>query len=127
MINSVGAILLISQDAKNLKDFYVDVLDIPLVDEIHDDTPLHYGCDIGAVHFAIHPAEHWPGKATPDSLSPVIALMADDLTNIIDKLGKYGIDATPADHGFANVIAFRDPDGNHLEICLLYTSDAADD
>lgn len=116
LIRSVGAILLISQDAPALKEFYSKALELPLEDEIHDGTPLHYGCEIGSVHFAIHPDGGWPGVATKDSQSPVIALMTDDLAAIVERLAGYDIAANPVDHGFAYVIAFRDPDGNHVEI-----------
>ena len=116
LIKSVGAILLISQDAPALKEFYSKVLELPLEDEIHDETPLHYGCEIGSVHFAIHPAGGWPGVATKDSQSPIIALMTSDLAAIVERLAGYEIVVSPMDHGFASVIAFRDPDGNHVEI-----------
>ena len=108
--------MLISPDAPSLKEFYSKVLELPLEDEIHDETPLHYGCEIGPVHFAIHPAEGWPGVATKDSQSPIIALMTNDLDSVIKKLAAAGIEVAPADHGFAHVIAFRDPDGNYIEI-----------
>ena len=116
MINRLGAVLLISKNPESLKDFYVNALDLPLEDEVHDGVPLHYGCDIGAVHFAIHPAEGWPGTATDDSQSPVLALMTENIDGIVEKLANYDIHVLPADHGFADVIAFRDPDGNHIEI-----------
>lgn len=40
-ITSVGAVLLISDNPSKLRDFYLDALDLPLRDEIHDETPLH--------------------------------------------------------------------------------------
>ena len=64
LIAGVSAILLISPDAKGLADFYRTTLDVPLEDEVHDDVPLHFACDLDGVHFAIHPAEGWPGKRT---------------------------------------------------------------
>ena len=115
-ITSVGAILLISREPEKLRDFYVDALGLPFEDEIHDDTPLHYGCEIGPVHLAIHPADGWPGTATLDSLSPIVALMTDDISEVVKGLETQGISVEPTDHGFAFVVAFRDPDGNHVEI-----------
>lgn len=65
------------------------------------------------MHFAIHPSEGWPGEATKTAQSPVLALMTDDLSAIVEKLKPHGIDVVASDHGFAHVIAFQDPDGNH--------------
>ena len=117
LIDSVSAILLISDNAERLADFYRSTLDLPLEDEIHDGTPLHYGCEIGAVHFAIHPSDDWPGVATADAQSPIIALATSDIAAVSDRLRESGIAAgEPYDHGFAYTISFRDPDGNQVEV-----------
>ena len=55
-INYFSAILLVSKDAKRLAEFYKDILKVPLKDEQHDEEPLRYGCELGGLHFAIHPA-----------------------------------------------------------------------
>ena len=116
LIESVGAILLISPEPKALRDFYADTLGLPLVDEIHEGVPLHYGCELGDVHFAIHPARGWPGAATKDAQSPVIAFNTSDAEVLADRVRKAGIEASgPHDHGFAQVVSFRDPDGNLVE------------
>ena len=116
-IEGVAGVLLISSEAEKLRDFYVDVLRLPLEDEIHDDIPLHYACELGSSHFAIHPAEGWPGVATPNAQSPVILLNSKDVNMLADRLRAAGTDAYgPYDHGFAYVVSFRDPDGNHVEI-----------
>ena len=36
LVDSVGALLLISDDAPTLADFYRRTLDLPLEDEVHD-------------------------------------------------------------------------------------------
>lgn len=41
-----SAVLLVSRDAPRLAAFYRDVLNVPLKDEEHDDTELHYGCTL---------------------------------------------------------------------------------
>ena len=56
-INYLSAVLVVSKDAAKLANFYKNVLKVPLVDEQHDDEPLHYGCELGDIHFAIHPAD----------------------------------------------------------------------
>jgi catechol 2,3-dioxygenase-like lactoylglutathione lyase family enzyme len=117
LIDGVSAILLISPNAKELARFYRDVLDVPLEDEVHEGVPLHYACELGGVHFAIHPAEGWPGVATRDAQSPVIALRTSDAEAVARRLKASGHPAAgPYDHGFAQVVVFRDPDGNHVEI-----------
>jgi catechol 2,3-dioxygenase-like lactoylglutathione lyase family enzyme len=117
MIDGVSAILLISPDAKKLAGFYRDALGLDLKDEVHDGMPLHYGCELGDVHFAIHPAEGWPGVANANAQSPVIALTTRDAGVAAERLRAAGVKAPdPTDHGFAWVLAFRDPDGNHIEL-----------
>jgi len=117
LINGVSAILLISPNAKKLASFYRDTLGLPLEDEVHEGVPLHYACELGGVHFAIHPAEGWPGVPTRDAQSPVIALRTSDAKAVAERLVAGGFEATgPYDHGFAQVVTFRDPDGNHVEI-----------
>ena len=117
MISGVEAILLISDDAKALSDFYREQLGLPMVEEEHEGVPLHYACDIGTVHFAIHPAEGWPGIAVHDSQSPVIVLQTNDAEAVARKVAAAGLEvAGPSDHGFALVAAFRDPDGNQIEV-----------
>ena len=117
MIDGVSAILLISPDAAALAHFYRDALGLPLEDEVHEGIPLHYACELGGVHFAIHPAEGWPGVPTRNAQSPVIALRTRDARAVARRLAAIGYAATgPYDHGFAQVVTFRDPDGNHVEI-----------
>jgi len=117
LIDGISAILLISPSAKELARFYRDTLGLPLVDEVHEGIPLHYACELGGVHFAIHPAEGWPGTPTRDAQSPVIALRTSDAKMVAQRLRASGFKAAgPYDHGFAQVVTFRDPDGNHVEI-----------
>ena len=117
LINGVSAILLISPQAEKLADFYRTTLELPMEEEIHEGVPLHFACDLGDVHLAIHPADGWPGTTTLDARSPVIALNTTDATKVANKLSASGIAHTGVrDHGFALVVSFRDPDGNHVEV-----------
>jgi catechol-2,3-dioxygenase len=122
-IDGVSAILLISEDAEKLAGFYRDALGIPLDEEVHEGVPLHYACDLGGVHFAIHPSGGWPGTPTAEALSPVIALRTSDAASVAERLQARGVAVTgPHDHGFAQVLSFRDPEGHHVEV-LEPTSD----
>ncbi len=117
LVQDVSAILLISANASALAEFYSEVLGLPLNDEVHEGAPLHYACDLEGVHFAMHPAEGWPGRSIADSRSPVIALSVNSAARAAARLEAAGISANgPHDHGFAMVVSFRDPDGNHLEM-----------
>jgi predicted enzyme related to lactoylglutathione lyase len=122
-VNAVGALLLISDEPENLAAFYRDAVGIPLEDERHDDIPLHYGCEIGGTHFAIHPSADWPGEPSPNAQSPVIVFYTDDVDGAYEQLVAHGVKATPPfDHGFAVLTAFRDPDGNNVQIMQLSQS-----
>jgi catechol-2,3-dioxygenase len=118
LIDDVTAILLVSPNAKKLCEFYRATLGIPLEEEVHDGMPLHYGYALGDVQFAIHPADgSWPGVPTRNAQSPVIALSTSNLKAVAKRLSAHGIKATgPSDHGFAQGISFRDPDGNFVSV-----------
>jgi predicted enzyme related to lactoylglutathione lyase len=119
-IDAVGAILLISDDAARLAAFYRDAAGFPLEAEVHDGVAAHYGCEIGGVHFAIHPSEGWPGERAPTSQSPVLVFYTGDVQPAYERLVAHGVAATPPfDHGFAIMTAFEDPDGNNVQIMQL--------
>ena len=119
-IHAIGALLLISDRPKELAAFYRDALGIPIEDEQHDDIALHYGCEIGGTHFAIHPSADWPGEPAPNAQSPVIVFHTDDLNAAYERLVAHGVNATPPfDHGFAILTAFRDPDGHNVQVMRL--------
>lgn len=119
-IDAIAAVLLISPDPARLARFYLDVVGLPFEGEQHDVTPYHYGCDIGGVHLAIHPAEGWPGRETADARSPVIAFRTDDVERLAQRLTEHAVRYSgPLDHGWASVVSFRDPDGNHIEVLKM--------
>jgi catechol-2,3-dioxygenase len=117
LVDDVTAILLISPNAKKLCEFYKATLGLPLEDEVHDGMVLHYGCALGDVHFAIHPAEGWPGVKTQNAQSPVINFSSSNLKAVAKRLAANGIKVNgPTDHGFGHVVSFRDPDGNAISV-----------
>ncbi|MHB8670420.1 MAG: VOC family protein [Acidimicrobiales bacterium] len=119
-IHAIGALLLISDRPRELAAFYRDALGLPIEDEQHDDIALHYGCEIGGTHFAIHPSPDWPGEPAPNTQSPVIVLHTDDVIAAYNRLVAHGVNATPPfDHGFAILTAFRDPDGHNVQVMRL--------
>jgi catechol 2,3-dioxygenase-like lactoylglutathione lyase family enzyme len=121
LIDRVAAILLISPDARTLADFYRNVLDLPLKDEEHPGIPLHYGCDVGGVHLAIHSSAGFSGVPRRDAQSPVIVLGTSNVRAIAERLSANGVHTTgPTDHGFGLIVSFRDRDGNLVEILEEY-------
>jgi predicted enzyme related to lactoylglutathione lyase len=117
LIESVGALLLISDDAERLAAFYRNALGLPVEDEVHDGVPLHYGCELGSLHFAIHPSDGWPGQRATQAQSPVIVFYTADVEAVYRRLTDNGVAATPPfDHGFAIMTAFRDPDGHNVQV-----------
>jgi catechol-2,3-dioxygenase len=117
LVDDVTAILLISPNAKKLCEFYRVALALPLEEEIHDGMPLHYGYSLGDVHFAIHNADGWPGVPTRNAQSPMIGFSTSDLKAVAKRLSANGVKVTgPSDHGFAQAISFRDPDGNFVSV-----------
>ena len=117
LIDDVTAILLISPNAKKLCEFYRATLGLPLEEEVHDGMPLHYGYSLGDVHFAIHNADGWPGVPTRNAQSPIITFSTSNLKAVVERLSARGVKVTgPTDHGFGQVISFRDPDGNSVSV-----------
>jgi catechol-2,3-dioxygenase len=118
LVDDVTAILLVSRNAKKLCEFYRTTLGIPLEEEVHDGMPLHYGCALGDVQFAIHPANRsWPGIHARNAQSPVITFSTSDLKAVAKRLSAKGVKTTgPTDHGFGQAVSFRDPDGNLVSI-----------
>jgi catechol-2,3-dioxygenase len=117
LVDNVTAIMLISPNAKRLCEFYRATLGLPLEEERHEGITLHYGCSVGAVHFAIHPAKGWPGVPRKNAQSPVVAFSTSKLGEVVQRLSTKGVKMIgPSDHGFGNVMSFRDPDGNAVTI-----------
>ena len=66
-IEFLSAVLILSPDPERLAAFYRDKLGIPLIAEEHG-SGAHWGCELGDIHFAIHPGD--PGRGTAQSASP---------------------------------------------------------
>lgn len=119
-IEFLSAALLISKDAKRLADFYREVIGVPLEDEKHGETDLHYGCELGDLHFAIHPLENFKGTGHGTG-SVKLAFTVFDMNSFVERVKSRGVklEYEPKNLGFANMTALYDPDGNYLEFTEL--------
>lgn len=74
----LSGLIVVSTEPARLVRFYRDILGVPLAEERHGDSELHWACELGDVHFAIHPAVDYPGEATTAG-AVKIAFMVFDL------------------------------------------------
>ena len=110
--------MLVSENPKRLATFYRDVLDIPLEEERHDDTLPHWGCNIGDIHFAIHPIDDFPDDKKSGVGAIKLAFNVFDAHALAAKLEARGVELLypPKDTGFFISVALLDPDGNFIEL-----------
>jgi catechol 2,3-dioxygenase-like lactoylglutathione lyase family enzyme len=98
-----------------LSQFYRDVLGIPLEKEIHGGGPVHYGCELGDIHFAIHSTNE-KSVAGNGGHRFKLAFTIFSTEALLERLSLHG---TPILYSkkteFAVFTAIRDPDGNYLE------------
>jgi catechol 2,3-dioxygenase-like lactoylglutathione lyase family enzyme len=118
----ISGVILVSEQPGRLTEFYRDVLGLPLAEERHGETEPHWGCELGDVHFAVHPAQDYP-EDPAGSPSPIkLAFMVFDLARMIEWLEHCGIPLCypPAELGEESwMTAVRDPDGNLVELTQL--------
>lgn len=121
-IRFISGVLLVSRQPERLMEFYRDVLGLPLAEERHGDTEPHWGCELGDVHFAIHPAADYPEDPATGPGPTKLAFMVFDLPRMVAWLAERGVSLCypPADLGAeSRITAVRDPDGNLVELTQL--------
>lgn len=115
------AVLIVSKNAPRLAAFYRDVLGFPLEDEKHGNTELHYGCEVGDIHFAIHPFENFEDQE-PGVGAIKLAFEVFDMDALLKRLSAHDIkplyEPKPMG-GIGKITAVRDPDGNLIELTQL--------
>ena len=116
-----SGILLVSENPERLATFYRDVLDLPLEEERHGDTLPHWGCNVGDIHFAIHPIDDFPDDRKSGAGAVKLAFSVFDVHALAAKLEARGVDLLypPKDTGFFISVAILDPDGNFIELTEL--------
>ncbi len=119
-IESICGIILTTDNLEKMAKFYRDVLGLPLEREEHGDMDVHFGCDLGNIHFAIHPLSDF-GETRKGHATAKVAFKVDSLASCVSKLKGAGYPPVeePHDEGFGPVARFRDPDGNLIELVQL--------
>lgn len=94
---------------------------LPRVARWHGDTALHWACELGDVHFAIHPVADYEGEPTATG-AVKLAFMIFDLAGLVQWLQTRGVPLCypPTEFGTeSRITAIRDPDGNLIELTQL--------
>jgi predicted enzyme related to lactoylglutathione lyase len=119
-IEFLSAVLLVSKNPERLANFYRDVVGLPLEDEEHGQTEKHYGCELGDLHFAIHPISNFEGTGYGTG-SVKLAFTVFDMNAFVERVKSKGFQLAyePKDTGFAKMTALTDPDGNDIEFTQL--------
>jgi catechol 2,3-dioxygenase-like lactoylglutathione lyase family enzyme len=120
-VRFLSGLILVSEQPERLAGFYRDVLGLPLAEERHGDTALHWACELGDVHFAIHPVADYEGEPTATG-AVKLAFMIFDLARFVQWLQARGIPLCYPPTGFgteSRITAIRDPDGNLIELTEL--------
>ena len=119
-IEFLSAVLLVTKNLEQLAAFYKDIVGLPLESEEHGETKKHYGCELGDLHFAIHPIDNFAGTGYGTG-SIKLAFTVFDLKGFIERAEAKGAKFAypPKDTGFALMTALTDPDGNYIEFTQL--------
>lgn len=119
-VEFLSAVLLVSKNHEKLAHFYKDVIGLPIEEEQHGETLKHYGCELGDIHFAIHPVENFDDH--PHGVGSVkLAFEVFDIEAHVKKLESHGIKTLypPKKQGPMLITAIKDPDGNLIEFTQL--------
>ena len=119
-VKSICGVILIANNPEALANFYRQALDLPFVREDHGGLDIHFGVDIGEVHFGIHPPQNM-AKPRVGNASTSIAFNVDSLIDTMEKLDALNAIQVnePHDEGFGMVATYHDPEGNGFEIVEL--------
>ena len=117
---SICGVILASRDPKALADFYSKALGLTFEREEHGGLDVHFGVDIGEIHFGIHPPKNL-GRPEVGRSSTSIAFNVDSLATVAATLKELGaVQITePHDEGFGMVASYEDPEGNPFEVVEL--------
>lgn len=119
-IQFFSAVLLTTRDVSRMTSFYRDQLGMPLEEERHGETDMHYGCELGDLHFAIHPITNFKEESLGVG-SVKLAFEVFDMEDFVKTVQSRGVELLypPRQMGPMLITAARDPDGNLIEFTQL--------
>ncbi len=123
-IQSICGVILTTDNMEEMVAFYRDALGLALEREEHGDLEVHYGVDLSnQVHFALHPPADF-NLSEAGHAKAKVAFTVENLQAVVEQLNGKGHKAfiDVHDEGFGPVAAFKDPDGNVLELVQLQYS-----
>jgi predicted enzyme related to lactoylglutathione lyase len=116
----VASLVLFASDLTAASAFYRAV-GVPLIDEDHDEGPVHAAAELGGVHFAIYQADDGVGQPAPgwrSASSDFPGFYVDSLDDVGKSLHDLGTTLLE-DHQvrpWGCRIVAQDPDGRAVEI-----------
>ena len=115
---AIAAVLLFSEDAKSLADFYREQLGVPLRHIAVAGVEPHWACDIRQVYFSIWPSKDNESKEIPEAQRGGVAFYVADVQHQFERLVANGVsvEAPPNETSLGKIARLRDPDGNLFEI-----------
>lgn len=118
-VSSVCGVILVTERVAELAEFYQKGLGLEFEREDHGGLDIHYGVDIGNVHFGIHPPGNF-GNRGP-SRGTALAFAVSTIDEHLDTLKGLGAEVIrePHDEGFGPVVTLADPQGNLFELVEL--------
>ena len=118
-VRSICGVILLTEQPDALAGFYAEALGLEFEREDHGGLDIHFGVDIGEVHFGIHPPSNFKGRG-PSSATP-IAFSVSSLDEHLPKCRELGASVLvePHDEGFGTVVTLSDPEGNLFELVEL--------
>ena len=118
-VTSICGVILVTENTERLARFYTEGLGLSFEREEHGGLDVHYGTDIGTVHFAIHPPSNFGNRGS--SRGTAIAFAVSSIVEHLEKVCALGAAVVhePHDEGFGLVTTLADPEGNLFELVEL--------
>jgi len=117
-MTEIGSLVLFSTNYDRTVEFY-NAVRCALEHEDHDDGPAHHAVELGAVHFAVYPAEsvgQAPGRRTGASTFPEFFVDSlDDTAALVTPLSEAVLEGRETMPWGCRMV-FADPDGRPVEV-----------
>jgi len=115
---AIAAVLLFSEDAKSLAEFYRQQLGVPLRRIAVEGVEPHWACDIRQVYFSIWPSKNKESTEPQEAQRGGVAFYVSDVQQQFERLVAQGVrvEAPPNETSLGMIARLRDPDGNLFEL-----------